>query len=79
MKAVNFIAKAEKLGLIKFVDDGCFPGEEFYACVKSGHYFQVAGLGINKTINADLDQWHGAKISIVNVDNFSDEITAVLN
>ena len=46
MKAVNFIAKAEKLGLIKFVDDGCFPGEEFYACVKSGHYFQVAGLGM---------------------------------
>lgn len=78
MKAANLLAKAEKMGLIKFVDDGCFPGEEYYACVKHGHYFEVAGLGINKTINADIDQWHGSRISIVNVDCVSDEFAVVL-
>lgn len=77
MKAHNLIAKAEKMGLIEFVDDGCFPGEEFYACVKVGHYFCVNN-GYGKTINADLDMWHGARLSIVNIDSFSDEITSVL-
>lgn len=76
-RAANLLAKAEKMGLIKFVDDGCFPGEEFYVTVKRDHYFCV-NSGYGRTINADLDMWHGANISIVNVDSFSDEITSVL-
>lgn len=64
MKAENLIAKAEKMGLIKFVENA--PCDPYYATVNPNHEFEYMG-GYNKTINADIDMWVGANLSIVDM------------
>jgi hypothetical protein len=64
MKAENLIAKAEAMGLIKFVDD--YPGDPYYATVSCNHYFCV-NSGYGKTIYGDVDMWVGSRISIVDM------------
>ncbi len=72
MKAENLIAKAEAMGLIKFVAN--VPCDPYYATVNANHEFKYMG-GYNKTIDADIDMWIGAHLSIVDM---IDE-TVVLN
>ena len=67
MKALNLLAKAEKLGLIKFVDNAL--REPYYATVQCNHDFMFM-CGYTKTVNADIDLWRDANLSIVDmVDN----------
>ena len=64
MKAENLIAKAVKMGLIKFVDNA--PCDPYYATVNANHEFMYMS-GYNKTIDADIDAWVGANLSIVDM------------
>jgi len=64
MKAENLIAKAEAMGLIQFVAN--VPCDPYYATVNGNHEFMYMG-GYNKTIDADIDMWVGAHLSIVDM------------
>lgn len=64
MKAEKLITKAEAMGLIKFVSNE--PCDPYYATVNCDHWFMYMG-GYNKTIDANIDMWVGANLSIVDM------------